>query len=286
MRLICPNCDAQYEVPDEVMPETGRDVQCSNCGQTWFQHHPDHAPAEETADRDAFDETHSGPEDPDEEVITAPEPEPEPEPQQKPEQRIRKSLDPDVADILRQEAEHEAQVRRKETPAPMESQPDLGLDDHGATDDAAARRAREARDRMARMRGEEPTTGATDAAATAAAVGSRRDLLPDIEEINSTLRSTSDRTAASAALSEQETAHEETDRKRGFSLGVALAALLTVTLVLLYIYAPELARAAPQVDPWISAYVGKVDQARMWVDSHLASFLTWLDTVASQSEPT
>ncbi|MDC0135779.1 zinc-ribbon domain-containing protein, partial [Sulfitobacter sp.] len=31
MRLICPNCDAQYEVPDDVMPVAGRDVQCSNC---------------------------------------------------------------------------------------------------------------------------------------------------------------------------------------------------------------------------------------------------------------
>ena len=42
MRLICPNCGAQYEVPDEVIPEDGRDVQCSNCGDTWFQSHPDH----------------------------------------------------------------------------------------------------------------------------------------------------------------------------------------------------------------------------------------------------
>ena len=25
MRLTCPNCDAQYEVPDEVVPATGRD---------------------------------------------------------------------------------------------------------------------------------------------------------------------------------------------------------------------------------------------------------------------
>ncbi|MEP5090684.1 MAG: zinc-ribbon domain-containing protein, partial [Paracoccaceae bacterium] len=41
MRLICPNCDAQYEVPSEVIPEDGRDVQCSNCGDTWFQAHPD-----------------------------------------------------------------------------------------------------------------------------------------------------------------------------------------------------------------------------------------------------
>ncbi len=37
MRLICPNCGAQYEVDDSVIPEAGRDVQCSGCGQTWFQ---------------------------------------------------------------------------------------------------------------------------------------------------------------------------------------------------------------------------------------------------------
>ncbi|MEO9466630.1 zinc-ribbon domain-containing protein, partial [Sulfitobacter pontiacus] len=50
MRLICPNCDAQYEVPDEVMPSSGRDVQCSNCGQTWFQHHPDFPPLDDEDD--------------------------------------------------------------------------------------------------------------------------------------------------------------------------------------------------------------------------------------------
>lgn len=37
MRLTCPNCGAQYEVPEEAIPEDGRDVQCSNCGDTWFQ---------------------------------------------------------------------------------------------------------------------------------------------------------------------------------------------------------------------------------------------------------
>ena len=41
MRLVCPNCGAQYEVPDDVIPQGGRDVQCSNCGHTWFQVHPE-----------------------------------------------------------------------------------------------------------------------------------------------------------------------------------------------------------------------------------------------------
>lgn len=36
MRLICPNCDAQYEVDASAIPESGRDVQCSNCGNMWF----------------------------------------------------------------------------------------------------------------------------------------------------------------------------------------------------------------------------------------------------------
>ena len=51
MRLTCPNCGAQYEVPDDVIPDEGRDVQCSNCGDTWFQQAAGIAP-DATADPD------------------------------------------------------------------------------------------------------------------------------------------------------------------------------------------------------------------------------------------
>jgi resuscitation-promoting factor RpfA len=37
MRLVCPSCEAKYEVPDDAIPDTGRDVQCANCGHAWFQ---------------------------------------------------------------------------------------------------------------------------------------------------------------------------------------------------------------------------------------------------------
>ena len=41
MRLLCPNCGAQYEVPEDHIPRKyGRDVQCSACNHTWFQTHP------------------------------------------------------------------------------------------------------------------------------------------------------------------------------------------------------------------------------------------------------
>ncbi|MCB1313137.1 MAG: zinc-ribbon domain-containing protein, partial [Sedimentitalea sp.] len=45
MRLTCPNCEARYEIPDEVIPLDGRDVECSNCGRIWFQTHADHPEA-------------------------------------------------------------------------------------------------------------------------------------------------------------------------------------------------------------------------------------------------
>jgi predicted Zn finger-like uncharacterized protein len=36
MRLTCPNCDAEYEVPDGMMPAAGRHVQCTSCHTRWF----------------------------------------------------------------------------------------------------------------------------------------------------------------------------------------------------------------------------------------------------------
>lgn len=49
MRLVCPNCEAKYEVPADAIPETGRDVQCANCGHAWYQMRPRAAVAEAVA---------------------------------------------------------------------------------------------------------------------------------------------------------------------------------------------------------------------------------------------
>ena len=164
MRLTCPNCDAQYEVPDDVVPPEGRDVQCSACGKTWFQpaagapEHEDFDPARQSA--------RPGPEDA---SAAAPEPAPSTPPQPAAPQR---QLDPEVASVLREEAERESRVREAERGA-VESQPDLGLDDMRRTEDEQAQRARQSRERMARLRGKdpkapEPTPSATAAAAAAA----------------------------------------------------------------------------------------------------------------------
>jgi hypothetical protein len=183
------------------------------------------------------------------------------------EQPQRKEMDPAVADILRQEAEHEADIRENE-PAGIESQPDLGLDD---AEDESTRRAREARERMARMRGEDPEADVSDAA-----LGSRRDLLPDIEEINSSLRSTSDR-----QISTDEVGVAPARKKRGFRRGFLTVALIAIILAALYIFAPAIAKAVPQVDPYLSSYVALVDQGRSWLDGQLDGIAKWLEAKAA-----
>lgn len=261
------------------MPTSGRDVQCSNCGKTWFQHHPDHAPAEE-------EDVALPPQAPapDEEVSPPPPPAPPPG-----RDMPRKQLDPAVADILRQEAEAEFEARKRRQSAPLESQPDLGLE---STEEPRARpvdpqvdpdqRALDAKKRMARMRGE--PVPKSEAAATAAAMSSRRELLPDIEEINSTLRNDTSPVGVNAETRQSLGAGGSQKQASGFRRGFLTVLALAVLLLVVYLYAPTIAGAIPALDGMLSAYVAAVDGLRLMLDGQIKALLTWLDTVASQSE--
>ncbi|MFV0291717.1 MAG: zinc-ribbon domain-containing protein [Paracoccus sp. (in: a-proteobacteria)] len=37
MRLSCPECNAYYDIPDDLIPPEGREVECSACGHIWHQ---------------------------------------------------------------------------------------------------------------------------------------------------------------------------------------------------------------------------------------------------------
>lgn len=253
MRLVCPNCDAAYEVPDSVIPIEGRDVQCSDCGQTWYQYHPENTPE-----------------------VTEPAPEPEPEPPADPApsetripralaDRAQRSVSPDVQDILREEAELEARARQAES---LESQPDLGLP-VTPSEPAEDRRTREARTRMARIQGQDPSE-------VVGHPGSRKEMLPDIEEINSTLRATTDRSNTDVDYAEEASAAP----RRGFWGGFVTIMAVVAVLALIYAFAPQIARTLPWVDPLLSQYVAVADNLRNWLNENLASVSAWLETVA------
>ncbi|WP_370228429.1 zinc-ribbon domain-containing protein [Cognatishimia sp.] len=403
MRLNCPNCGAQYEVPIDVIPAEGRDVQCSSCGITWFQAHPDHAaepdldldipaaenewvpapeaaeqPAETQADTstagvsmsseslqdtlkeavraqmpeevdkviaeevetriddsplgdfeaeldaqlasgediswEATPETPTEPEaefvpepvletpaepEPataeDPEPVFAPEPEPEPEPEEmaapvtdseelfapaaaesmRGRARRRREVDPAVADILREEANLEAEARRAEEGA-IETQQEFGLE--ASEEDETAKRAGQARARMARMRGlsEEPQISAEP---DEDPNGSRRNLLPDIEEINSTLRATEDR--APEELPDGRPSHSQR-RRGGNRLGFGFALILIAALMFVYARPGTVTERFPQFAPAVSGYVSSVDDGRIWLDVQMTKLMLWLDGMSSE----
>ncbi|WP_424832367.1 zinc-ribbon domain-containing protein [Ruegeria sp.] len=243
MRLTCPNCSAQYEVPDDVIPEAGRDVQCSNCNQTWFQpKHPGtpvEAP-EPTADDVSTPESETPPEP----VAESPEPEetadavnePEADTPSEPDDDTS-NVDPAVASILREEAEREADLRAKEGVS-LESQPDFPLEPPA-----------------------EPKVEAKEPAATAtSADAGQKDALPDVEAINSGLRSDETPTTAETTLPARR-------KSGGFMRGFALIVIIGVLLILIYGNARTIGEAVPQADPVLQSYVSLVDQARLWLEA-------------------
>lgn len=274
MRLTCPSCGAQYEVPDDVIPEDGRDVQCSNCGNTWFQakdtsNTPEALAAEAAAPKDAVwhpeveSDVEDGPS-----VNQAATPGQTAPPAPPPAQPQRRELDAAVADILREEAEHEARAREAETDV-FEDQPELGLQE---PEDEAAKRARQAQDRMRKLRGDDPEAAAAVAAASAVAdrPQSRSDMLPDVEEINQTLRASTDRRDVNTVEDDYE---DEEDDSSGFGRGFIFTITLFAIAAALYIFAPQLVETIPQLKGAMEGYVDLVDQARAGLDGLVATVM-------------
>ncbi|WP_417267940.1 zinc-ribbon domain-containing protein [Celeribacter baekdonensis] len=323
MRLICPNCGAQYEVDARVIPDTGRDVQCSNCGHTWFQQpaHKDNDLAEElgyevpeeatqqgdfgaTPDAPGPETPHFDTEpEPDIEAEPSPEAEPKaaPAPEITPEPDVKAEADIDdgaddtdaadedtpidearrssvlkdsVRDILRAEVEFDQTMRRPESD-PLESQPDLGLEE--PSQDAAKKSLR---DRMARLRGLDPADSGIIAGSAAAVTGKRRDLLPDIEEINSTLSAASDRDD-DGTVPDEDTRRARAERS-SFRTGFGLLVLLTVVLVGLYLFAPLIAQKVPSLAGVMDAYVTVANGFRAWMDRAMSAASARLNALLSQ----
>lgn len=258
MRLICPNCDAQYEVDAALIPAEGRDVQCSACGHVWFQS-PD--PMDEDEDPAEFAPP-----------VFGGEPEEEPEPED-PQVLRRHSLDDSMLAVLREEAEREARARAVEAeraaPRSLEMQPELGLDE-------APPRLR------IRPRAQEPEEPPEAPPAppppppptTTPARGARRELLPDIEAINSTLDASSATRRGEAAVQVPEPPER---RRSGFRIGFLLMIALAALAWLLYAQSPRIAQAVPQAAPVLAGYTALVDKARLGLDSLMQGALNALE---------
>lgn len=225
MRITCPNCEAQYEVEDRLIPEGGRDVQCSNCGHAWYQYPPG-----------------SAADDSDEEEEATPPPPPSPPSVNAPAiagaaaapavSRPRPPLDESLRAVLREEAEREAaaraaEARRRRSMAPVETQSDPGID------------------------GAPPPRAPAQSEAGTEPRAARRESLPDIEAINASLG------GGSAALPPV----SPPSRGGGFVQGFVSVLVLVALLYALYAVAPRIGAAIPALAGPLDAYVGAVDAA-------------------------
>ena len=263
MRLICPNCGAQYEVDGSVIPETGRDVQCSNCGHTWFKRH---------ANQDA-----EGVED---NIVAAPvDPQSEIEPEQEyadstdhpedipspPDEQIetvaaeRQTIDPEVANVLREEAELETS-QRSSTPETTEGSPEQ------AVEQAIAESESIFEEQTAQLHSD-----------VEAADSTRRDLLPDIEEINSTLAATT----ATAATAETDESTEQ-NRRISFRRGLLAAMVVFAVMALVYVFAPRIVDAIPQSTSVLSSYVDWINGLRVALDNSMLGVVDKLTGLLAQ----
>jgi predicted Zn finger-like uncharacterized protein len=219
-------------------------------------------------------------------------------------------LDTSIADLLREEAEREARARAVERSPGLESQPELGLDSAPARKlsqrSDTQRSADAARERMARLKGDAvrppapqppiqppaapPAPGAPSehGQIAAAAAESRRALLPDIEEINSSLRHTSDRKPARASDHDMPRAAVDprdvaSENPRSFGLGFSVTLLIAALLLALYVFAPSLSEAVPALAPAVDGYVAAVDQLRLMLDAQVQNLSRWLAEVAGSA---
>ena len=290
MRLICPNCSAQYEVPADVIPAEGRDVQCSNCQETWFQTHPDTEPQTDVAqtlkEHFAQTEPEAAPVPPQTDAVSEPDPiddeferalnqeldtiaEDDPESSPAPaitHERSKREIDPSVADILREEAQREREQRAAET---FEHQDEFALDTDEPTSDPQPKKSGYIDPKFDDL-DEMYKDTASDAPA------SRRDLLPDIEEINSTLRR--DKKSAGKEVPETQ-AQKNASGRSGFRAAIIL--LLVAGAV--YAYADLITSNVPQLAPYLDAYVAQIDQWRAALSDQTSGFLTWLQAQADQA---
>lgn len=312
MRLTCPNCGAIYEVPDNVIPEDGRDVQCSNCAHTWFQ-----GPAE--AQIDASDTPEDTIEVEEETVAAEPAQDELTEDEISPEEMLdrlaaeeeaesalptedheshedlpdeeddapaaklpRRELDPMVREVLRAEAEYEAERRAQTDGQGLESQPELGLDqpvrkriipaDIPSLREKEAKEAAEAQAEDAPIETEET------------AQRSRRDLLPDVEDINSTLRTREAPKVRSVRTPGELMEDPEEVRQRGFRSGFFLTVIFALLLAMFYVKAGALSASMPAAAPALRAYVETVDTARNWLDTKARDVAGWLDSFSSENQ--
>lgn len=282
----------------DVIPARGRDVQCSNCGHTWFQGHaqvgediplvepvadpkvrtpasppPAERPAPTAPEGEPVEAADEATVDAAREAPVAPEDESEGDEDggEMPPAPPRRELDPAVVGVLREEAAYENRRRQQERGA-LEVQSDLGLEQPSTE---SAQRKRDVTPEPAAS-GTEKAPSPSSKAPVTARERSRNEAFPDVDEVTQSLR------------------HDRTTRRReaepaareggsGFVTGFVLVVVVAALALAIYSSASQIAEAVPEAAPLLEAYANQVDAARRWLDESSTELLMQLDAMSSEA---
>jgi hypothetical protein len=124
---------------------------------------------------------------------------------------------------------------------------------------------------MARLRGlpEESTDADQDEDIDPS---SRRNLLPDIEEINSSLNAEKTRDEPVTPPGTDGSDAMPVPRKSGFRSGFRTAILLAVLALLVYVFAPRIGAAIPALEAPLISYVDLINSGRTALSEMVTDF--------------
>ncbi len=288
MRLICPNCGAQYEIDESIIPAKGRDLQCSNCGTTWFEPGKERVANQSivSAENVEFSEGRINP-------------------VQEPGRATTTKAESGL-NILREEAEQETRLRAREVDG-AEIQPDIVPiqspedEQRSQLEDNKIRPRRPkafqnnsmqytAQDTMmtASLSPNEypedetedqdsPQDEAVEQKAT-----SRRDLLPDIEEINSTLEP-DERSLSDMDMDMDDAELEvlnEAKGSRSARFGFGLVVVLGIITVGLYVLTPNIVGVLPATERFLDSFGMLIDSARLYINTSVDDIVNRLGNAA------
>jgi len=154
----------------------------------------------------------------------------------------RRAIDETTLSVLREEAERETQARVDEgTSLLVEPAPPAMVEPVERSLETRAAPALDPEDRQA-----------------------RKELLPDIEQINSTLRATADRAGEAVSRDAPQTVRRH---RTAFRFGFVTAVTAIAVLVLAYAFAPTIVSMAPETETSMISYVATVDTLRGWFET-------------------
>lgn len=271
IEIVCPSCDARYQLPDGSIGPDGRNVSCSNCSHKW-RAHP--AGAEAAAARPA--------------------PAAPAQPTYRPNPAHAAADDDDAATVAAAMAAVAAADQRQATagaaPAPAagdrEQQMDAirkmlaDLKEGAEAADAAvpepvAKPAPEGPSQPVRRRD-------TDEDTDRDTLKSRIDDLTKMGKAAKGEASQSGydthrlRKLHEKRAKKLQKARERRGKSGAFMTGFSLVAVVTLTMVGLYVMKPQIVAASPQMGPALDEYVVTIDRYRVEINEQTVQWREWL----------